>query len=319
MSATRAVADSASPGAGLATAPIGVVPIVWNNADLYDLAPELPAAQVLDEAARLGFGGVQFGRGFPEGDELRRELRARRLRLAERYCELPSDREGLAIGARSTAFDLLERTIAAGGEMLVVALTAGGERDVWAGRASDAAAPRWPDAAVDELAELLAELAMAAGERCRVTFHPHAATWIETADELDRLAVGLMGSTAGLCLDVGHFLVGGGDPVAALERHGDLVEHIHLKDVDAAVLAQLRGGELPGFADSIRARIFTELGNGILDLGGVLRQLAANGYRGWLMVEQDSTWIAPTEAAAIGLRVLRFALRDLSEPPAEKD
>jgi inosose dehydratase len=266
---------------------------------------------VLDEVARLGFRGVQFGRGFPEGEELLSELQARGLRLAERYCELPSDREGLAISARGTAFDLLERTIAGGGEMLVVALTAGGERDAWAGRARDARAPRWPDAAIDELAELLAELAEAAGERCRVTFHPHAATWIETADEVDRLAVGLTGSTAGLCLDVGHFLVGGGDPFTALERHGDLVEHIHLKDVDAAVLARLRGGELPSFADAIRARIFTELGNGILELGGVLRQLAANKYRGWLMVEQDSTWLAPTEAAAIGLRVLRFALRDL--------
>ena len=320
MSAARAVVETTASTRGeLAMAPIGVVPIVWNNADLYDLAPEVPVWQVLDEAARLGFGGVQFGRGFPDGKELRRELGARDLRLAERYCELPSDGEGLAMSARSTAFDLLERTIAGGGEMLVVALTAGGERDAWAGRATDDATPRWPGAAVDELAELLAELAVAAGERCRVTFHPHAATWIETADEVDRLAVGLTGSSAGLCLDVGHFLVGGAEPVAALRRHRDLVTHIHLKDVDAAVLGQLRSGQLRGFANAIRARIFTELGNGILDLGGVLQQLAANRYGGWLMVEQDSTWLAPTEAAAIGLRVLRFALRDLAEPPAGPD
>jgi inosose dehydratase len=310
MTASETVAE-AGAAADLVSLPIGVVPIVWNNVDLRDLGPEVPATDVLAAATRLGFAGVQFGRGFPEGEELVRELQASGLRLAERYCELPSDREGLAIGARSAAFDLLERTIASGGEVLVVALAAGGERDAWAGRALDAAAPRWPEAAVDELAELLVELAVAAGDRCRVAFHPHAATWIETADEVDRLADGLTGTTAGLCLDVGHFLVGGGDPVRALLGHGALVTHIHLKDVDAAVLARLRGGELPSFADVIRARIFTELGNGILDLPGVLRQLAANRYQGWLMVEQDSTWLGPTEAAAIGLRVLRFALREV--------
>jgi inosose dehydratase len=314
MSAARAVAESArATGGGLSAAPIGVVPIVWNNADLHDLAPEVPASVVLDAVARLGFAGCQFGRGFPEGEELARELSGRGLRLAERYCELPSDREGLAMAARRTAFDQLDRTMTDGGEVLVVALSAGGEREPWAGRADENGAPRWPQAAVEELAELLAELAEAAGDACRITFHPHAATWIETADEVDRLAGALEGGGAGLCLDVGHFLVGGGDPVEAVSRYGALVRHVHLKDVDAGVLGQLRAGELPTFADAIRARIFTELGNGALDLSGVLRGLAASQYQGWLMVEQDSTWLAPAEAAAIGLRVLRFALREIGE------
>ena len=39
--------------------------------------------------------------------------------------------------------------------------------------------------------------------------------------------------------------------------------------------------------------------------------LDAIGYSGWLMVEQDSTWLAPAEAAAIGGRVLRYAIREL--------
>ena len=299
------------PRSGLKAAPIGVVPIVWNNVDLLDLAPAIPAEHVLDEVARLAFAGCQFGRGFPEGEELRRAVAARGLRLAERYCELPADRDGLGISARRTAFDLLEMTIADGGEVLNVALTAGGGRDAWAGHASDAAAPRWQDASFVELAELLAELAEAAGDRCRVAFHPHSATWIETPEEVDRLAAQLDGS-AGLCLDVGHFLVGGGDPAAAVARYGQLIRHVHLKDVDQAVLERLRAGELTSFADAIRARVFTELGNGLLDLRGVLEQLAAIGYEGWLMVEQDSSWLAPAEAAAVGRRVLGYALAEVT-------
>jgi inosose dehydratase len=173
-----------------------------------------------------------------------------------------------------------------------------------------AGAPRWPDPAFDRLATLLATLAAEAPEAVRVAFHPHTATWIEAPHEVDALAARLATSAAGLCLDVGHYLVGGGDPVEAIKRHAALVTHVHLKDVDGAVLERVRAGAMSGFRDAVRARIFTELGNGVLDLRGVLRALDGIGYGGWLMVEQDTTWLPPSEAAAIGHRVLRYALRE---------
>ena len=77
-----------------------------------------------------------------------------------------------------------------------------------------------------------------------------------------------------------------------------------MKDVDPAVLADLRAGRLPDFAAAIRARLFTELGRGVLDVDGVVAALEAIGYGGWLMVEQDSTWLAPAESAAIGRAAL---------------
>lgn len=296
---------------GLATAPVGVVPIVWNNADLLDLAPELPARTVLDEIARLGYAGCQFGRGFPDGAELRRELDHRGLRLAEWYCALPAIPTGLADGASRLAHDTLRRLVAAGGEVLVVALDGSPERDSWSGRVPDGA-PSWPEGAFDQLARLLDELAgIAAADGVRVAFHPHTATWIEAPDEAERLAGLLRGSRAGICLDVGHYLVGGGDPVQALERFGDQVMHLHVKDVDPGVLERLRNGELDGFGAAARERIFTELGNGLLDLPAVLRALAARDYTGWLMVEQDTSWLPPSEAAAIGRRVLEYARREV--------
>lgn len=295
----------------LAAAPIGAVPIVWNNVDLHDLAPTVPAELVLDDIQRLGFAGCQFGRGFPEGDDLRRALSSRGLRLAERYCELPSDGNGLGISARRIAFDLLEQAMAEDTEVLVVALTAGGERNAWAGRAADPTAPRWPDGAFAELAELLRELADAAADQCRIAFHPHAATWVEAPREVEMLAAQLGDEEVGLCLDVGHFLVGGGDPAVAVRQYGTRISHVHFKDVDGEVLGRLRAGEIASFADAVRARLFTELGNGLLDLRAVVRALSTIGYEGWLMVEQDSSWLAPAEAAAVGLRVLRYALREI--------
>jgi inosose dehydratase len=114
-----------------------------------------------------------------------------------------------------------------------------------------------------------------------------------------------------LCLDVGHYLVGGGDPVEALRTYGERVGHVHLKDVDPEVLAGLREGTVGGFGAGIRQRLFTELGAGVLDLDGVLALLAARRYAGWLMVEQDSGWPPPAESAAIGRRVLAAAIRRL--------
>jgi inosose dehydratase len=112
----------------------------------------------------------------------------------------------------------------------------------------------------------------------------------------------------GICLDVGHHIVGGGDPVVALESLGERVTHVHLKDVDPLVMGQLSAGALSGLGEAVDHRIFTELGAGSLDLLGVLRALAARDYDGWLMVEQDSSWWPPSEAAAIGRRVLGRAL-----------
>jgi inosose dehydratase len=294
----------------LAGNPIGCVPIVWNNADLTDLAPQVAVGEILDAYVRLGYAGTQHGRGLPEGRVLADLLGGRSLRFAELYSALPAGPAGLDGDADATAQRDLERLVAGGGEVLCVALDGSPERDAVSGRVHADGAPRWPTAAFDRLAVVLDELAGAAPEGVRVAFHPHAATWIEAPDEVDALVACLTGTRAGLCLDVGHYLVGGGDPVEAIERHGALVTHVHVKDVDPAVLARLRAGQIAGFGGAVRDRIFTELGNGALDLAGVVAALDRIGYSGWLMVEQDSSWLAPAEAAAVGIRVLRYAIRE---------
>ena len=291
-------------------APIGTVPILWNNADLLDLAPEIPIEDVLDDIARLGYDGSQSGRGFPDGDELREAFASRGLRFAELYSAVTAGPDGLEDDAHEVAHRDLDRLVAAGGEVLVVAIDGGGGRDEWSGRVADGA-PQWKAAAFEGLARLLAELVAAAPDGVRVCFHPHTATWVEAPDEVEALATRLPDTGAGLCLDVGHYLAGGGAPVRAIRRYGSLVTHVHLKDVDPAVLARLRSREIDGFGAAVRERIFTELGNGALDLRGVLATLDAIDYDGWLMVEQDSSWLPPAEAAAVGRRVLGYALREM--------
>ncbi len=298
------------PTDALPAASIGTVPILWQYRDDGDTSRTPDATTILNEIARLGYEGTQLGTGFPAGEALHATLTDRSLRLAEVYAALPATADGLAPEALAIARERLRLLQDGGGEVLCVALDGSPERDAWTARAASDAAPRLSDAAWQDLAETLNRLAdetVAAGHR--LAFHPHSGTFVETPKEVERLVDLTNPATVGLCLDVGHYTVGGGDPVAALKALGERVTHVHLKDVDPVVLARLSRGELDGFEAATAQRVFTELGSGALDLVGCLRVLDARAYAGWLMVEQDSSWAPPSEAAAIGRRVLAHALR----------
>ncbi|GAC1665529.1 MAG: myo-inosose-2 dehydratase [Candidatus Limnocylindrales bacterium] len=292
---------------------IGTVPILWNNVDVAELRLGTSADAILDDIARTGYDGCQLGLGFPTGDALTVALAARRLRLAEVYASIRATVDGPTEAALDDCRDRLELLVRAGGEVLCIAFDMSDDRAAWAGRAADPATPRLT---ADGWSRTIALLHTIAAETrasgARIAFHPHAGTYIETPAEVERLAASIPADVLPFCLDVGHYLVGGGDPVAALRRFGERVAHVHLKDVDPDVLGALRTGEAGGFGGAIRARLFTELGAGALDLAGVLGALAERRYAGWLMVEQDSGWPPPAESAAIGRRVLAMALRGLA-------
>ncbi|HVL52949.1 MAG TPA: sugar phosphate isomerase/epimerase [Vitreimonas sp.] len=300
------------PGDALAEASIGAVPILWNNVDLADLRPTVEVDTVLDEIVRTGYEGTQEGRGFPRGEPLRAMLAARGLRLAEVYASIPCTEDGPAPGALEIARDRLAVLHEGGGEVLVAALDGSPERAVWSGRAGEGLVPRLSDDGWRRLASLVDRLAAEAIDLGHaLAWHQHTGTFVETPAEADRLFAETDPARVGICLDVGHWTVGGGDPVDALRRYGPRVTHVHLKDVDPDVLAGLRDGRTSGWDDAIRARLFTELGGGLLDLPAILGELHARGFAGWLMVEQDSCWGPPSESAAIGRRVLAAELRRL--------
>jgi inosose dehydratase len=113
--------------------------------------------------------------------------------------------------------------------------------------------------------------------------HPHVGTMVENGEETERV---LAGSRLGLCVDTGHLLVGGADPVALTARHVDRVVHVHLKDVDAALAREVVDGVL-AFGDAVRKGIFRPLGSGDVDIAAMVRTLEASGYQGWYVLEQD--------------------------------
>jgi inosose dehydratase len=136
-------------------------------------------------------------------------------------------------------------------------------------------------------ATLLAALdegaARAARHGVRAVLHPHVGTVIENAEDIDRV---LEGSSIPLCLDTGHLLVGGADPVALAERAGHRVAHAHLKDVDATLCAAVRNGEI-AYTDAVRQGLYRPLGQGAVDVPRLVRALESHGFAGWYVLEQD--------------------------------
>jgi inosose dehydratase len=106
---------------------------------------------------------------------------------------------------------------------------------------------------------------------------------IETGEETEQV---LSGSRVGLCVDTGHLLAAGADPVAITAAHPDRVVHVHLKDVDAAAAARVRKGQT-SFGEAVRAGMFRPLGEGDVDVAGLVRNLEGMGYDGWYVLEQD--------------------------------
>jgi len=137
-----------------------------------------------------------------------------------------------------------------------------------------------------------------AAEICREeglepVLHPHAGTYVETADEIARVMDRMDGSLIGLCLDTGHFRFGGADPAKAAEDYHELVRHIHIKDCQPAVLDTVdRDGK--GLDEALRRGAFCPLGTGAVDVDAVIQVLRAHDYAGWLVVEQDQA-LGPTD------------------------
>ena len=248
--------------------------------------------RLLDEVAGAGYQGIDLGPvGYlGQGTGLAEALASRGLGLAGGYIDLPFSEPDRLPGEMARLDSLIDAFDAAGRLPDRPAprptLAAAGSE---AHRRHPGAAQHDRSIGFDEDAwRRLGDGLRRVVERCRErgyepTFHHHAATWVEAPWEIERV---LELSDVGLCLDTGHLMVGGGDPVELLAKWASRINHVHLKDVRCDLLDQIVGEGAP--ADEIWLRdVFGPLGQGGLDVGGVLDGLRSVGYEGWLIVEQD--------------------------------
>ena len=120
----------------------------------------------------------------------------------------------------------------------------------------------------------------------RTVFHHHCGGYVETPLEVAKLMELTDPSLLGLCLDMGHFAFGGGDPVVALKEYNKRIWHVHFKDYDPKVDWRSANEDFDYFK-SVEEGIFCELGKGNVDFKAIVSILKERDYKGWIVVEQD--------------------------------
>lgn len=234
--------------------PVGVTSIK----DLFYVSGGI-SERILNEVRDAGYTGIELFDGdlLPFRNDL---YRFKRL-LSDRGLSLV----GVYSGANFIYPDILDEEFWRLGIAAKLAADTGAEQFVVGGGAVRSTGTRDDDFA--RLADGLERVVKLAKTHNLIpTFHPHLGTMVETPEALERV---MQLCSIGFCPDVAHLAAGGGDPASLIRRYASRIPYVHLKD------------HRPNPFE------FLPLGEGELDLVGVIRTLEEVDYSGWIVVEFD--------------------------------
>ncbi len=290
--------------------PVAGAPISWGICEVPGWGHQLEPDRVLAEMSSLGLSATELGPdGFLPDDapRINRLIGGYGLVLVAGF--IPAvlhDPLQWAVD-RPAVRDRIDLLAMAGAEAVVMAASTGAE--------GYEDSPELDDRQWDHLASALTEveaMVAATGIAMRTTLHPHYGTVVETTEQIERL---LEVSEVALCLDTGHVMVGGGDPLELARRHATRIGHVHMKDVDAAMAGKVRTGDI-SYHDAVAAGLYRPLGEGDVDVAAIVRELDAVGYRGWYVLEQDQVLSGAPEHGAGPVLDVAVSLRFLQSVPA---
>lgn len=293
-----------SPAAPLTR--IASAPISWGVCEVPGWGLQLSADRVLSDMRDLGIAATEFG---PDG--FLPDAPADKAAVLADY-GLRAVGGFLPVLLHDTDHDpmpgvdaFIDACLAAGAGVVVLAATTGA--DGYDER------PVLDEAQWSTLLTNLDRISQHATDRgVSATVHPHMGTMIEDAADVQRV---LEGSSIALCIDTGHLVAAGADPVAITLANTSRIGHVHLKDVDAAQAARVVAGEI-SFSDAVAEGMWTVLGEGSVDVGAMIEVLEQSGYDGWYVLEQD-VMLADGEPGSAGpaddvRRCLAFVQKALS-------
>ncbi|WCB94627.1 Inosose dehydratase [Baekduia alba] len=253
-------------------------PISWGVCEVPGWGLQLTPDRVLAEMAALGLRHTELGAlgWLPlDGAQVKRQLADHGLDLVGGFVPVVVHEDDLSptiAHARAAARQLAD----AGASLFVAALVT----DLaWS------APVDLDDAGWARLGEHLATITDLVADEydLELVLHPHVGTLVETAAQVD---AALAHTDVSWCFDSGHLLIGGTDPVAFVQRHAERIAHVHLKDVDATLAAQVRDNTMT-LVQATQHGLFRPLGAGDARIDDVVALLDESGYGRWLVLEQD--------------------------------
>jgi inosose dehydratase len=135
------------------------------------------------------------------------------------------------------------------------------------------------DAAV-ELARVLSEVGQETVKwGIKILAHPHIETPVESPEQIAAFMDNSDPAVVGMCLDLGHVMAGGGDPLQFIERYGSRIDYVHLKDIDLKAYA--------GATGQAKYAAFRDPGHGDGDFPAFVAALSKIHFAGPWLAEND--------------------------------
>jgi len=244
---------------------------------------------VLDECQAAGYKGIELGPVgfFPEDlNTLKDALNERDLTLTAgvvfRPFHDPKQWDTVLDGAHRT-FSSLK---AQGAKQAVLIDSIAEERALTAGRPDEARrldAFDWKN--MMERVETIAKIGTQE-YGLNVALHGHAAGFIEYKDEIERVLEDIDESILSLCIDTGHCLYAGFDPIQFYQTHKNRTTYFHFKDIDPQVQKVVTKNRI-NFYEAITQGLFCNLGKGICDFQKLFEEMKKLDFQGWSTIEQE--------------------------------
>ena len=268
---------------------IAGAPISWGVCEVPGWGHQLDPAVVLTQMREVGISATEFGPdGFlPEAPEDKAAtLAAHGLGAVGQF--VPVVLHDTQVDPLPTVETAMTALLAAKASTVVIAAATGAEG--YDDR------PVLDDAQWSTLLHNLDRISDAAAARgLTATLHPHVGTMVESGEEADRV---LAGSHVALCLDTGHLLIGGGDPVGVAVAHPQRVGHVHLKDVRLDLAREVQEGR-DTYTGAVARGMYLPLGQGDVDIAAIVTALEGSGYAGWYVLEQDTILTGAPEETGV--------------------
>ena len=133
----------------------------------------------------------------------------------------------------------------------------------------------------------------------QTTYHNHMNQFGETPEEVDVIVQAMNPKYLKLLLDVAHYHQGGGNPAKAVLDYKDIIDALHIKDVQSPL------NDKP---EDPKAYKFVELGQGNVNLKAVFNNLQKINFKKWAIVELDGVPVknrTPKESGEISKAFLK--------------
>jgi inosose dehydratase len=143
--------------------------------------------------------------------------------------------------------------------------------------------------------------------RLRLAVQPRYGSMIQGPADIERL---LVGSETGVCIDIGHLVVAGADPIEVVELAAGRIDHVHVSDADRALGDKVRARALD-YPTAVARGLFKPAGAGDAGVAEVVDAVERTGYRGWFGIESETRLESVQDDPARNVRASLAKLREV--------